>query len=598
MPGQLISQRPKPPARPATGVVYLALNDSYRDLTAASVSALRRYGYQGPVRVVSDKAGWLSPGLGCEDSIVPAVGDGYAVRYYKTQLLRFAYDWTLFLDSDAIPVSGIDGIWEFLADCHLAMSPDMYPLVGDLIEKDRTSGYWQDEYDLMLRLGQARQPHFNSGVMLFRKSVGIGRLFAAWHREWQCFRGRDQLALTRAMASTGIWARPMPGTWNCAAGIFSSVREAQDAGIKIMHFWSSHRRLMTNKLVSVLQDVTTYPRGGEWETWDLHELSRGQAADRNPRAPHVPHGRGGGFLVQAAPGTAGNVEMAIPGNHRGVHSYWHSPDAPLANWHDSVVVGDIWGKVASATLLRSNLGDQGNLELVIRVGGKLGHYWRNHAPDGAWQGARWFADGAAGNPSLIQSSYGYNGHFELVVPRQAGGVAHYRRDNDRATRPWTGPDVFALELGQVDAAVLLQSSLGEHRNLEVIVRVGDYLAHYWRAGRGPGGWHGPVFLFTGAAGVPGFIQSSYGTAGNFEVLTPMRHGGLAHLWRDNSMPDRPWKISTCLDAGGTQITAVSLAQAASGPGSDLVAATRSGGRVTWYWRHSRLRKDWSSQSLW
>ena len=44
----------------------------------------------------------------------------------------------------------------------------------------------------------------------------------------------------------------------------------------------------------------------------------------------------------------------------------------------------------------------------------------------------------------------------------------------------------------------------------------------------------------GVSGVPTLIQSRCGNKGNFELLTPMASGGLAHYWRNNDDPFVPW----------------------------------------------------------
>jgi hypothetical protein len=40
--------------------------------------------------------------------------------------------------------------------------------------------------------------------------------------------------------------------------------------------------------------------------------------------------------------------------------------------------------------------------------------------------------------------------------------------------------------------------------------------------------------------VPTLVQSRFGNKGNFELLTPMASGGLAHYWRNNDDPKLPW----------------------------------------------------------
>jgi hypothetical protein len=581
-----------------SGVLYLAIGENCRMLTTASVSALRRYGYRGPVRVVTDKPGWLPAKLGCESVLVPEVGEGFAARHYKTQLFQFAYDTTLFLDADAIPIGNIEGIWKYLAGADIAMAADLRPNVGDLITRDKYIARWGDEFSLMIRLGLTGRTFFNSGVMLFRKSDTVAELFATWHQEWERFRGRDQLALVRATALTGSAVRTMPIVWNCPAREFASVRAAQDAGIKVLHFFSTNRIFMTAELVWALGDEDRYPPGGDWEEWDLRGRERLRVRTGGAGGPAYRPGLGGGFVTQTATGASENLEMALPGAQGGVESYWRQHDTRDLSWHGPVVVGQAWGTAGPASLVQGSLGDQGNLELVMRVQEKLGHYWRRPSPKSPWQGPRWFAHDISGNPSFIQADDGLGGSFELVVPHISGGVAHYRRNNYQATRPWMLCAVFASELGRVDAVALIQSTLGRDSNLEVIVRAGDRLAHYWKPLHGQQRWHGPVFFFTGAAGIPGFIQGRRGT-GNFEVLSPVQHGGMVHLSRDNCNSHRQWRASAYIDYGMAQVEAVSLIQADNGDtvSDNLEAVAVSDTEVKWYWQRDTPPGKWSSTLL-
>ena len=62
--------------------------------------------------------------------------------------------------------------------------------------------------------------------------------------------------------------------------------------------------------------------------------------------------------------------------------------------------------------------------------------------EGAFQGP------LAGKPSMIQSSYGKKGNFELVAPISIGGLAYYWRDNDQDDLPWLGPMKFDIAVSQ------------------------------------------------------------------------------------------------------------------------------------------------------
>jgi len=586
------------------GVLYLALGDAHRGLAAASIACLRRYGYHGAVRVVTDQPDWLPTELHCETVQVPHAGDGLASRHYKTQLLRFAFDSTLFLDADAVPIGDITDIWKFLDDCDIAMAADVHSTIGETVAMNRHRDWWRelwgDEYRLMIRLGLTSYPYFNSGVMLFRRTSGVEELFSAWHQEWQRYRTRDQMALVRAAALKATAVRTLPEIWNCQARFFASIRDAQNAGVKILHFLSANREFLTPSLASALSDQNRYPKGGDWELCHLSTEGQRFTAVNGDRGRAHRNNWGGGFLAQIVNGTKAHFELAVPSPDGGVHHYWRDLDAPIQSWNGPLTSGRSSGQVNAASLAQDRLSGQRKLEMVVRAGGKLAHYWREPSPSCRWHGPNWFADGVAGNPCLMQSNFERPGHLELVIPCATEGVAHFWRDQHHADRPWSGRAIFARELGHVDAIALIDSTLGEDRNLEVVIRVGIRLAHYWRSRKEPQRWHGPEFFFSGAAGIPSLMQSAYGQAGGFELLTPVTDGGMAHLWRDNDAPDRPWQVSTYIDRGGLRIEAVSLLPGNAGDArpADLVAVARSADETRWYWRQDRLRRKWLSVSLW
>jgi hypothetical protein len=71
-----------------------------------------------------------------------------------------------------------------------------------------------------------------------------------------------------------------------------------------------------------------------------------------------------------------------------------------------------------------------------------------------------FAGLVSGNPSLIQSNFGFKGNFELVIPMASGGLAHYWRNNDDLELPWYGPVKFGDATDRFNSASLIQSSFG------------------------------------------------------------------------------------------------------------------------------------------
>lgn len=401
--------------------------------------------------------------------------------------------------------------------------------------------------------------------------------------------------------STGTTAGDLPINGNGPA-LSSSVREAQRADVKVLQRASPHRNLTTTRLATALADDDRYPAGRDREPRDPTSAERllhgtnGSSASPRPRLT----GRGaGGFLVRTTANSAENLEMILPSPRGGVESYWRKYDTSDDSWSEPVVLGAAWGAAQSATLVQTNIGCHQDLELVMRCGSKLAQYSRAPSPHLRWEGPAWLGDGAVGNPSIIQSREGRNGNLELVVPLASGGIAHYWRDNDGAARHWMGPQVFALELGRVDAVALIESTLLGEGRLEVIARIGRDLARYWRSLQDPGPWKGPDFFFTGAIGIPGFIQGRDDTSASFEALTPVECGGMAQLSRDNREPAGTWRVTTYIDRGGPAVDAVSLIQGrgTSQLEADLEAVAVSGPDVRWYTRERGPFSKWSCRLL-
>jgi len=309
-----------------------------------------------------------------------------------------------------------------------------------------------------------------------------------------------------------------------------------------------------------------------------------------------------GFLIQSRFGAVGNFQLVTPSALGGLSHHWRDNDSPAFPWHGPDDFGS--GYTDGASLIQSSLGaGPGNLEVVATEGDRLVHYWREDQPPYRWFGPVYFGTGVRGNPALIQDSFGAVGNYDVVVPSVDGGLAHFWRDNDAQGFPWIGPTIFAVELGEVGGVALIQSNFGNPGNLEAVARVGDRLFHMWRDSGPAFNWSAPVpiplaGLPPGAkpVGVPALIQSSNGTAGNFELVVPLSSGGAAHLLRDNDAPGLPWSPATVFGEGS--ISAVSLIQSSFGALGNLeAAAITADGGVRHYWRDAQPGGSWSNAIL-
>jgi len=251
------SRQAAKPSRPGAnrGVLYLALGGSYTRLTVDSARTLRLHGYDGPVRVVTDAPSRELVDLECETLVVGSLPGGFASRFHKTQLNRWSFERTLFLDADTIVISSIEEVWELLAGHDIAMAPDMHPSVADVIAKSvNDPARRAPEYQLMRDLGLAERRYYNSGVMLWDQNGRMSRMFSRWHQEWNRFGGEDQLALVRALAATGAKVATLDSTWNRRPKAFTSVDEARGAGVRILHFLSRQRSLLNEAYLGVVAE--------------------------------------------------------------------------------------------------------------------------------------------------------------------------------------------------------------------------------------------------------------------------------------------------------------------------------------------------------
>jgi len=297
------------------------------------------------------------------------------------------------------------------------------------------------------------------------------------------------------------------------------------------------------------------------------------------------------FMIQSRFGSRGNFELLVPRPRTGgFNAYWRNNDSGAFPWNGPAGFGDTVGDASTQiALIQGNFGQ--NLEAVARVGNRLAHFWRMSGPPWTWNGPFFFGSGVSGNPSFVQGRFGQRGNFELVVPRAAGGIAHYWRNNDLSSFPWSGEAVFGTSVGRVNSVALIQGNFGTPGNLEVVARVGSRLAHFWRQSGPPWTWSGPTWFFDGAAGGPGFIQGRHGTKGNFELVTPVAAGRLAHLWRNNDVGTFPWSGAALFGRG--RPVAVSLFQGNFGTPGNLEVAAWGEGRAAIYWRQGGPPWTWS-----
>lgn len=158
-----------------------------------------------------------------------------------------------------------------------------------------------------------------------------------------------------------------------------------------------------------------------------------------------------------------------------------------------------------------------------------------------------------------------------------GGIGYLYKIGDE----WSDPIRFGTSLGAVDELSAIRTRTGD---LEVVVRDGERLVDFRGMGSGADvEWSSPLFFGSGLAGTPSLIQSSYFTAGNFEIVAPHTGGGIAHYWRDNDAEETPWHEGPVF-AQELHVDDLSLIQGNFGSPGNFEVVARIGSRLAHFWR--------------
>ncbi|KAH8885647.1 hypothetical protein GQ53DRAFT_845317 [Thozetella sp. PMI_491] len=254
-------------------------------------------------------------------------------------------------------------------------------------------------------------------------------------------------------------------------------------------------------------------------------------------------------MIRGRWGKSGNWELvaSIPGG-----GFFHAAremDRSDRAWRQPVEFGAELDGVTGLSMIQSNIGNPGNLELACVVDGVVAVFWRNCSNFG-WSDPNmiWTHPRCTGSPALIQGNFYKQGNFELVVPCAERGLVHYYRENDDPDYPWRRGGWFGRSLKGVTSVSLIQSNYGSpHGNFEVVcVAEGRLYSFYRDHGSEPHRWAGPhaIHPHIKVIGNPVLIQSQAGKKGNFELVVPSERGGLLHFWRNNDEPEQTWSMPT------------------------------------------------------
>lgn len=197
--------RQKDVAMQHQGVLYIAYGENARQEAAISIQSLRDWHRDLPIAVIGEAV------KGAKH--IPFVSQDQIGRWAKVNLdLLTQWEQTLYLDADTRVRQPITAGFEMLNDgWDLVMVPS---------RNQKTDWLWhvgeEERRATILSVG-TRATQLQAGLMFFRQSASIRRLFAQWRAEWERYRGQDQAALLRAIYQMPLKLWLLGKCWNGGA---------------------------------------------------------------------------------------------------------------------------------------------------------------------------------------------------------------------------------------------------------------------------------------------------------------------------------------------------------------------------------------------
>jgi hypothetical protein len=283
-------------------------------------------------------------------------------------------------------------------------------------------------------------------------------------------------------------------------------------------------------------------------------------------------------------GPHGNLEAVLLVDGQ-IHHWYGVPGLSAMAWSPGQILPT--SATGPASIIQSSFrsGNHGNFEVVLLAADGLWHWWHDNSDVAShWQRGGLVSPHATAAGSIIQSSLGSPGNFEVVV-LEPDGLWHHWHDNSNVNSPWQrGGLVSAAATGP---GCIIQSNLGSPGNFEVVVLEGNELWHHWHDNSNVNSpWQRGQRISAHANGPGSIIQSNFGTPGNFEVVV-LEGNNLVHYWHDNSNVNSPWQTGQIVSVAATGPGSIVRSDyGPGGPGNFEVLVQELTQSVVHYWHHN------------
>lgn len=192
------------------GVVYIAFGHLYLAMALFSISTLRRKNCDLPVMIITNMDvdfGRLDFWSDARDIVKIINIDAKQNREIKTDLYKYVpFDRAAYIDADTYILNNFDNVWTFLDYFDIALK------LNPIKQKKAGKG---DQLILNSSTYVRDVPHFNSGVIFFKKSEKTKNFFALWSKSFR--EGNvpyDQVSLVDSIFKCEARVLPLTADWN------------------------------------------------------------------------------------------------------------------------------------------------------------------------------------------------------------------------------------------------------------------------------------------------------------------------------------------------------------------------------------------------
>lgn len=210
------------------GVVYVAYGQAAKTCLASSVHSLRQTNPGLPVTVITDEQ---IDGLDC----IVREDDHVGARLAKLEVAhRTPYDRTCYLDVDTSVLASLNAGFGMLDAFDLVLAVDGKYTVQYVARMTTRVPFSRAEVRATVKdIGTPMISLHNCGMIFFRATESVRKLFTLWREEWERFEARDQLAFVRALHRNPVRMVTLPHAWNTGYAPKAEV---------VLHHWGEARR--------------------------------------------------------------------------------------------------------------------------------------------------------------------------------------------------------------------------------------------------------------------------------------------------------------------------------------------------------------------